>query len=166
MPDARVAKPDPIVTVIDELLAKMTPHLGLDRWQIKREVGPGETTACCSAMPEYRVALISIDPDRLQTGDELDETLAHELMHALLWPLAAAADDLRIAVGEMMPEDKRAAMNRYLEEQVRLGEERTATDVGRAVVSLFRALWKAEAELAAARKEVTALKRQARETAA
>ena len=150
----------PLARVVDDLLAKMRPALGLDRWQITViTAAEGDDAASCSAQPEYRIATVHVNPDKLDTGDELDEIVAHELVHALIWPLSNAADDLRIAVGELLPEAQRGAINRYLEEQNRRAEEDAATATGRAVVTLFRALWRAEAELAATRKELAALKK-------
>src|SRR5690242_9580503 len=107
VPDAPLAK------VATDLLERMRPVMGLDRWQIKIVVGPtgeDEEMAACAAQPEYRQAIITLDPDKLETGDELDETLSHELTHALIWPLSNAADDLRIAVGELLPETQRPAV--------------------------------------------------------
>ena len=141
----------------------MREPLGLDRWQIKVVFGPAENLAACSADPEYRQATIYFDPDRFQTGDELDETLAHELDHCHLWPIATAADDLVLMAVELLPEAVRPATLRYLKEQVRRAEEDSATQVGRAYATLFRRLWAAEAALQEAEKETRSLRRQLRE---
>lgn len=156
----------PLAAVVEGLLAKMREPMGLDRWQIKLVFGPGDDPACCAAMPEYRTATIHVDPDKLETGDEVDETLAHELTHCPLWPIASAADDLVLMVVDLVPESAQAGMARYLKEQVRKAEEDSATQLGRGFVTLFRRLWAAEAELKASRDEVRALRRAARDVAA
>lgn len=150
----------PLSKVVDDLLARMREPLGLDRWTIKVEFGPGENTAACSAMPEYETALISVDPDRLQTGDELDEILAHELAHAPIWHIAAVADAFAIALAKAMPDYLREPMAECLKEVARDAEETTATLVGKTYIRLLRRLWRAEADLVAARQEIRALKKQ------
>lgn len=162
-PTSRCATvPDlPLSQVVDELVARMLEPLGLDRWQVRVVFGPGDETAACNAMPEYRTLVLAIDPDRLSTGDELDETIAHELCHAIIWPIASMADDLVLAVVEMLPEMAGGAMARLLKEQVRKAEEDTTTHVGRMTVGLLRRVWAGEEELGKLRTEVRALKRKA-----
>jgi hypothetical protein len=149
----------PLSKVVDDLLGKMLEPLGLDRWTIKKEFGPGENTAACSAMPEYEVALIAVDPDKLDTGDELDEILAHELAHCHTWPIASVADDFAIALAEASPDHLRESLAKLYKETARKAEEITTTRVGRAYVTLMRRLWKAEADLAGARAEIKALRK-------
>jgi hypothetical protein len=109
-------------------------------------------------MPEYRAATISVDPDKLDTGDELDELIAHELAHAHTWPLASLAEDFAIALAEMSGHPE--PLGKCFKEQARKIEETVTTDVGHAYIRILRRLWKAEADLAAARHEVRALKKQ------
>src|SRR5687768_3345749 len=94
-----------LAQVFESLVRRMLEPLGLDRWTIKvvSEADP-DCTASCSAMPEYQQATIRVDPDKLQTGDELDEIAAHEIAHCHTWPIAHLADDLAVALAEQLPE--------------------------------------------------------------
>jgi len=48
------------------------------------------------AAPEYMDAVIDIDPSALDTGDEVDELVAHEMSHLMHWELHQVAEDLVI----------------------------------------------------------------------
>lgn len=154
---------EPLTKVASDLIERMREPLGLDRWTIKVVFAPGDNPAECAAMPEYRAASIHIDPDKLETGDELDEFIAHELGHCGLWPLASVADDMAIAVAEMAPDYMREALGKLVKETVRKAEEDTATTVGQNYVRLLRRLWKAETDLAQAKKEARALRQAAKD---
>lgn len=149
----------PLSRVVDELLAKMLEPLGLDRWQIRVLFGPGDDTAACNAMPEYQVATLSIDPDKLDTGDELDEMICHELGHCHIWPIASEADDLAIALVECLPDGLQGPLAKLLKESARKAEEDTATEVGRTYIRLLRRIWEADGELAKLRAELRAVRR-------
>lgn len=151
----------PLSRLVDELLSRLLEPLGLDRWTIKKEFGPGENTAACAAMPEYKTATICVDPDKLATGDELDEILAHELAHCHTWPIASVADDFAVALAEIAPEAQREALAKLYKETARKAEEVTTTDVGHTYIRLLRRLWAAEKELAQAKAELRTLKKAA-----
>lgn len=146
-----------MVRVFQDLVERMREPLGLDRWLIRVAVGPCEETAACAAMPEYRTATITVDPDRLQTGDEPDELVAHELAHCHTWAAVDVADDLAILVAELMNSEP---LGKFLKEQVRRAEEDTTTTVGQTYVRLLRRWWKAEADLKAAHAELRTLKKE------
>jgi hypothetical protein len=151
----------PLSKVVADYLDRMREPLGLDRWQIKVEFGPGENTAACGAMPEYEQATIAVDPDKLSTGDELDEILAHELAHCHTWPISSVADDFALALAELAPDGMREPLAKLYKETARKAEEVTTTRVGRAYVTLLRRLWKAEADLASAKAELKQLRKAA-----
>jgi len=159
-----MASDQPLSKLVHDLVEKLKEPLGLDRWQIKIEFGPGDNTAACAAMPEYQMATIAVDPDKLETGDELDEIVCHEMGHPGLWPIASVAEDMALALAESAPEHMVAPLAKLFKETVRKAEEYSATTVGRNYTRIMRRLWAAEADLAAARAELKALKKASRET--
>lgn len=61
--------------------------LGLEHWQITVRLGriAGGHRATCEADYEYREAIIRFDPQQmLKHGDELEEIVGHELLHAVI----------------------------------------------------------------------------------
>jgi hypothetical protein len=66
----------------------------LGDWKITVEVGPLDdgSRADCDAKPEYREAVIRIDPDRV-TDEELDGFCVHELLHCHTWRLEQLAEE-------------------------------------------------------------------------
>ena len=68
-----------VARVVNDLIVKMQEPLGLDRWTLKVEIGEFEDVGACTAQPEYRHATLHFNPERLETGDEPDEIVAHEL---------------------------------------------------------------------------------------
>ena len=67
-------------------------RLGLTDWKFKVTFGPDsdDADASCMAMPEYLYAHLHFDLSKIP-GDEIDHYVAHECIHALVWPLANAA---------------------------------------------------------------------------
>jgi hypothetical protein len=157
----------PLGKVVDDLIAKMRGPLGLQPWTIRPLFGPDPdgNKAACAAMWEYLDASISVDPDALDTGDELDEIIAHELGHCHLAPIATFADDCMLALCDTLPEPQRASMFGLLRKQLDKAEEFSMTQIGQAYVRLFRARWAAEADLAAARAEIKQMRKAARDGA-
>jgi hypothetical protein len=125
--------PEHIAAFVEE----MREPLGLDRWDVRVIVGPlTDSRANCGAQPEYKEATITVDLDRLQTGDDLEELLCHELCHALIWPLHNVAEYLA-------PENAR-----FQQEMIREAAERVTTDVGQIVLRYYRRLKAANTEIA------------------
>jgi hypothetical protein len=151
-----------LAQVFESLVRRMQEPLGLDRWTIKvvSETDP-DATASCAAMPEYQQATIRVDPDRLQTGDELDEIVAHEMAHCDTWAIAHIADDLAVVLAEQLPEGSIQPWAKFLKFQVERAEETTTTRVGHTYIRLLRRLWKAEEELKALRAEMRTLRKVA-----
>jgi hypothetical protein len=151
---------DALSQLIEPLVRRMQEPLGLDRWTIRVVAGPDpENTASCSAMPHYKQATISVDPDRLQTGDELDEIIAHELAHCHVWPIASMADDLLCALAEVLPEPYVGPFAKLFKNVVEDAEEATTTRVGHTYIRLLRKLWKAEEENKTLRGELKLLRK-------
>lgn len=152
----------PLGRLVGDLIDKMREPLGLTQWTIRPLFGPDPdgNKAACAAMWEYADASISVDPDALDTGDELDETLAHEMGHCHLAPIATFADDCMIALLETVPDPQREPVARLLRKQLDKAEEWSMTQIGQTYIRLLRRLWKAEADLAASRAQVKALKKQ------
>lgn len=122
-----------------ELHARLVEPLGLDRWTTRLVVdGVGEARAACESQPEYREAEISIDFNRLKTGDELAELMVHEMTHCHIEPLAELAQDLADTIAASAPEHAKEALKHLLTERVRYLEEQVVTDVGHVFLKLLR----------------------------
>lgn len=142
--------PDHIIAAVDRL----KEPLNLDRWFIKLEHGPLEDArAACSAEPEYKSATIAFDLDKLQTGDELDEIIVHEMMHPHSWPIFQEAENLADLAADLAPKPMRDGLRTYLKEKVRYAGEDANTQIGFVTIKLLR-------RLAAAEKQVKELKKQ------
>lgn len=141
---------------IIQTVERLKEPLNLDRWFIKLEHGPLEDArAACSAEPEYKSATLAFDLDKLQTGDELDEIITHEMMHPHTWATFQLAENLADLVADSTPEHMREAQRVFLKEQVRVAGEDVNTQVSFVVIKLLR-------RLAAAQKDASELRRAAR----
>lgn len=147
---------------VHDLVELLKEPLWLDRWSLRVENTPLENgdLAGCAAQPEYRKAHLQFDVEQLETGDELDETVTHEMSHAHTWPLHALAEQQANALVAILPEPLREAFKALLHEDIRLAAEAVTTDVGQTYIRLLRRAWKADADLAEARKELRELKRK------
>lgn len=124
--------------------------LGLDRWDIRLEVSRlDDARACCQADPEYKNAVLTFDPEKLRTGDDLQEVIVHEHVHCLLWPLHAVAEQQSKALQALMDEDNKNAQGPMLDERVRYAAECATTDFGWVITKLWRRVLKLESELKA-----------------
>jgi hypothetical protein len=67
-------------------------RLKLTHWKFTIEFGKMEdgADAACMAQPEYRHCLLHFCLEQIPL-EELDAYVAHEVLHALVWPLANAA---------------------------------------------------------------------------
>jgi hypothetical protein len=106
------------------LVAAWQIRLGLTGWTVRVEFGPDaeEAEASCLAQPEYRTAVLTFDLTKLRAAD-VERTVAHELIHCLVWPLANAANAL-------------AKGDRAAEEWVRTEEEALTTALEHLLVPL------------------------------
>jgi hypothetical protein len=147
---------------ITATVERLKEPLGLTGWSIQIETGDIDAKATCSAQPEYKQILLSFNLDRLETGDELDEIIVHEMMHPHTWTLFQEAEDLATVAAAASPEAVREAMKAYLLEKVRFAGEDAATQVGFVTIRLLRRLWAAERELTNVRTENKLLRKQAR----
>lgn len=126
---------------VHHIVERSVASMGLERWDIALEQKSLEEDQCragCNAMPEYRQATIVVDADRLQTGDDLQELVVHEMAHCHVWPIHALADQLALALAESAPKSHRKALRKLLCEEVRLAAEATTTDVGHTYLRLLR----------------------------
>ena len=99
-------------------------RLGLSDWSFKIEYGPMEDAdAACSAQPEYRHCILHFHLEAIPVG-ELDNFVAHEMIHALVWGLGNAAHSL-------------AAGDKSKEEWVRTEEEGLVTALERLFVGML-----------------------------
>ena len=138
---AKGSKVPALAEQVHEVLERLREPLELDRWSIRPVCGPmppEDGRACCEALPEYREATISIDLDRVKTGDDLAEVLTHEMTHCVTGPLHDLAIQQADALANLMPEGMRDAMRTLLQEQVRKEAERVTTDVGQTYLRLLR----------------------------
>jgi hypothetical protein len=154
----------PFSEVVLELIEKMREPLGLDRWEINSTLGPitdavdmpePPTTAACNAAPEYRQMRLVFDPDQFKTGNDLGETIAHELAHPHIWPIHAVAEELAEGWAASAPKNMQGALRAKFAEEVRKAAETTTTDIGHVFIKLLRRLWDAEAKV----REVEAARR-------
>lgn len=75
----------------------MQPVLGLQDWKlIVRYSTRMKDTADCEASPEYKEAIIRINMNDLKGlgYNDIVATAIHEMLHCVVWPLAAWAENL------------------------------------------------------------------------
>jgi hypothetical protein len=145
-----------VVTQVERL----QEPLGLTGWSIQCEHGPLEgAKASCSAEPEYKQATLAFDLEKFQTGDDLDETIVHEMMHMHTWAIHKVGEDLAQLAADMAPKYMREGLKAKLLEEVRQAGEDTNTQVGFTTIRLLRRLWAAEKERDDVRAELKAAKK-------
>ena len=145
--------------IIDKVNEWQEP-LGLQGWQIHLEHGAIDSKGGCVAEPEYKRMVLSFNLDRLETGDELDEIIAHEMMHGPTWPLWETAEQIMHLALDLAPPKLREPLKAHLSEQIRYAGEDVTTQVGFTAIRLLRRLAAIQGELANSQAEVKALKRQ------
>ena len=130
-------------TRIAELVEKYKPLLGLSEWTIRIANGePNDTPedkqckAACLAAPEYQDATLFFSLDRIETGDNLEELVLHEMTHCLTWPISGCANTL-------------AGDDPRLQEWVRIEEERSTTLCSVAILHMAAYILQLEEALAA-----------------
>jgi hypothetical protein len=152
LPDKR----PPIVQYIHDFVEKVREPLGLDRWQIHLlDETPAEDVDCKAsntANPEYKTTYLRFHIDRLETGDELDELIVHELTHCHTWGVHTLAEENAIIAADCLPEGARDAFKRGMLEQARIAGEDATTQLAFCFIRLLRRMWKLEAELKALKK--------------
>jgi uncharacterized protein (DUF2249 family) len=128
-----------ILEHVKHIVDAIREPLGVDRWDIRFKSEPiPDARAYCLASPEYRTADIVVDPDKLETGDVLQEISVHETAHLHTWKLHELAERYGNALADSMPETHREAMRKSLLEEVRQAGEEVTTDVGHAYLRLLR----------------------------
>jgi hypothetical protein len=153
---------DSVHAHITETVERIREAMGLADWTLSINTGPmPDDTAATSSDPEYKQALIEFDPDKLKTGDDVEEFVVHEAVHIQQAWVEKTADDLADAYADTFPETHRESVRRYAKEQVRRGTEASATRLGHAFLRTFRRLWLAEAEIKTLRVELKALRKTA-----
>lgn len=140
---------------VEETLAKLLPYFGMaDAWQVQiingkcvEEDGtPFRGGAECD--PEYSTGQIKIDFERLETGDQVDEIIIHELVHLPLMWLHNQADNLAGLSANLLHADHQTnALGEYAREQVRRAAEKSATDLGHTILRMYRRIQQLELEL-------------------
>jgi hypothetical protein len=100
-------------------------RLGLQAWRFAVRFGrmDDEAEAACMAQPEYLHAILHFDLSQIPV-DELDSYVAHEITHALVWPLANAAHTM-------------AGGDQSKEEWVRTMEEELVTRLEKLFVAML-----------------------------
>lgn len=72
-------------------------RLGLSDWTVvvtfERDEESG-SEAFCIAAPEYRHVRVNFDVTKWKASEDLDAMVCHELLHAVVWPLASWAETL------------------------------------------------------------------------
>lgn len=85
---------DGAFTLFDEAVKAWLEPLDLDRWFIElgrsEDPAPDADWASCAANPQYRRALLEMNPRRFAemafTPLQIESIAVHELSHCLLWP--------------------------------------------------------------------------------
>lgn len=124
---------------VQEIIKKVQEPLGLDRWNLylkAEKIEDGRAT--CDASPEYREAIVTMDADKLFTGDDLSELTVHELAHCHTAPLGVVAWRLARALADASPEHMREGIFQALETWVEVENERVTTDVAHVYLKLLR----------------------------
>jgi hypothetical protein len=91
--------------IVESNIVDMKYRLGLGQWDVRvefdlRETPPGEA-ACFVTRGQntwhidYETALIKLDPDQLETEEDVLDVLRHELFHLLAAPLSIARNALK-----------------------------------------------------------------------
>jgi hypothetical protein len=128
-----------IHAVITDLIERCREPLAKSDWELVTISGPQEDcTASCEAMPEYRRAKLTFDPEKLETGSDVAEIVVHELAHCDTWELHTLCEELAKALAESAPKPYRKALKKLLLEKVRQAGERCTTDVGHTYLRLLR----------------------------
>lgn len=153
-----------IVEYIHEFVMRVQEPLGLSDWQIHLvDETPAEDIDCKAsnnAQPEYHTAYLRFHTDRLETGDELDELITHELTHCHTWGIHTLAEENAVIAADCLPEAARESFKRGMLEQARIAGEHCTTKIAFVFIRLLRRLWKAEKELAETKSELKSLKKQ------
>lgn len=125
---------------VQVILDAIREPLGLDRMEIALKTDPemDDARACCNAQPEYRMATIAFNWDRIETGDDPAELVVHEAAHVPTWELMSLAEELAHALADSLPESHREGVRKLLLEKVRQAGERCTTDVGHTYLRLLR----------------------------
>ena len=99
-------------------------RLGLEAWKFDVTFGATEddADAACAAMPEYMYARLNFNLPAVPL-EELEHFVAHEVIHAICWPLANAAHTM-------------AGGDQAKEEWIRTLEEELVTKLERLFVSM------------------------------
>lgn len=138
-PEAHQKAGEVILEHVKAVLDAIREPLGVDRWDIRLGADAiPDARAYCLASPEYKTADLMVDPDKLQTGDDLQEITVHETSHLHTWKLHELAERYANALADSMPETHREAMRKSLLEEVRQAGEEVTTDVGHTYLRLLR----------------------------
>lgn len=111
-------------------LCRLLKALHLSDWKVEGCVGRAggsDSIAEVGALDEYKVASITVDPERHDSLEEVAESVRHEVFHLLLAPFQAYRTALKDANGEDF-RDLPSLWDRCEEEVIRRLER---TDLGR-----------------------------------
>jgi hypothetical protein len=81
-------KPE-VKSYVETHLTAYAKEFGIDHWVIKVKFGLCENVSSageCRADGLYEDAMITINPDEIETLEELDHVLRHELLHVVQYP--------------------------------------------------------------------------------
>jgi hypothetical protein len=84
--------------LVDEHILPLIEAMGLKDWKIRVDQCPtapsagdsSGTAGACSTNVDYKFATIAINPELMETSQDLVETLVHELIHIVLSPFTVA----------------------------------------------------------------------------
>lgn len=116
--------------VVEKEICHLLKALHLQDWKVEGclgRAGGSDSIAEVGALDEYKVASITVDPERHDSLEEIAESVRHEVFHLLLAPFQAYRAALRDANGEEF-KDLPSLWDRCEEEVIRRLER---TDLGK-----------------------------------
>lgn len=89
--------------LVEREILRLLKVLHLEDWRVEGCLGRAggcDSIAEVGALDEYKVASITVDPERHDSLDEISESVRHEVFHLLLAPFQAYRAALKDANGE------------------------------------------------------------------
>lgn len=93
-----------VQAILDEAIPVELERLGLSWWRLVFALGPTDLgpdyNAVCFRLPNYDRARITLDPEGLDSKDEVISTLRHELLHLIHAPFDLVESQLAEALSD------------------------------------------------------------------
>lgn len=134
--------------LINKKINEFRKFLGLENYDIRLEITEEQDhMAGCNTDPEYLKAVISVNIKRLETGDDLDEIVFHELTHVINWPLHQLAEDFSNSLKSLIPEKYKEILGYHFDEIVRVNAELVTTTVADSFYRFYKIIKEKDREI-------------------